>query len=254
MKLSIQAADVTVRNCLVLGGFATGVVGLIDCRFSACKRFLMEDCTAYARTPSAWINGAVMGHDFTVRRCDISGVTDGIGVYNTTGPDANVVHPGQLDPRPHLLRTGLHHWQQDRDSQRLRSSTERASHPDRAKPAGLLHVPDQRPADLRKPGSWQLRVDPDERRRLSGIHYSVVGNWFHGGDDGAQLTLRTGPGEVRGNVFDLTGFSFGGGPPPSRYQIRLDAALVPGITGLMENRWPDGRMLTIGRNSGIRTD
>lgn len=68
------------------------------------------------------------------------------------------------------------------------------------------------------------------------IDYSVVGNWFHGGGDGAQLTLRTGPGEVRGNVFDLTGFSFGGGPPPSRYQIRLDAALVPGITGLMENR------------------
>jgi hypothetical protein len=86
-RLSIKAKNVIVRNCLITGGTLTPAAGLVNCANAAVSNFLMEDCTLVLSNPHYTWNG-IVGHDFTMRRCDVSGTTDLVNVYNTnvTGP------------------------------------------------------------------------------------------------------------------------------------------------------------------------
>jgi hypothetical protein len=88
--VTIKAANVTIKNSRVRGsGPGTFNTGLINCNAAQCKNALIEDVLLVPDYPSIWLDG-VIGHDFTARRVHTYNVVDGFGVYNTTGPAANV--------------------------------------------------------------------------------------------------------------------------------------------------------------------
>jgi len=82
-RISVKAANVTIRNVLVNGQGQTPAAGLINCANAAVSNCIIEDVTIAPNTPH-WTWNGIVGHDFTVRRSDISGTTDGIEVYNTS--------------------------------------------------------------------------------------------------------------------------------------------------------------------------
>ena len=88
--VTIKAADVTIRNSRVRGsGPGSTNTGLINCTSAAVKNAVIEDVTLAPDYPSVWLDG-VLGHDFTAVRVNAYDVVDGFGVFNTTGPAANV--------------------------------------------------------------------------------------------------------------------------------------------------------------------
>lgn len=80
-RLSISAANVTVRNCEIQGN-TTPAAGVITCTSTLVSNAVIEDCTIYATNANyGW--GGVYGHDFTLRRCNVYGTTDIIDIVNT---------------------------------------------------------------------------------------------------------------------------------------------------------------------------
>lgn len=80
-RVSVQAKNVTFENCR----FEAVTDGQVHAGNSGVRNLLIRRCTfrpsAASTTPIA-----VVGHDFTVERCDISGSVDGIRVHNTSAP------------------------------------------------------------------------------------------------------------------------------------------------------------------------
>lgn len=94
--IKVRAANVTIRDCIVRGsGPGTTNTGLIDCNHAAAAGVLVENCLLVPNEPSYWLN-AIIGHDYTIRRCEAYNVVDFCGVYNSTNPAAavNVVIEG----------------------------------------------------------------------------------------------------------------------------------------------------------------
>lgn len=87
-KVTVRAANVTLRNCRIRGNATQASnSGLVDATHASVSNLLIEDCTLAASTPSVWWTG-IIGHNYTARRCNISQVVDGFGVYNTSSPSA----------------------------------------------------------------------------------------------------------------------------------------------------------------------
>lgn len=86
--VKINAADVVVRNCVIRGYPSVPVVStnLVDCTGPNCVDALIEDCEIYAQTPHWRWNTGMVGHDFTLRRCNVHHITDSVGVFNTHAP------------------------------------------------------------------------------------------------------------------------------------------------------------------------
>lgn len=86
--VKVRAANVTVRNCVVRGsGPGTTNTGLIDCNHVAASNVLVENCLLVPDQPSYWLN-AIIGHDYTIRRCQAYNVVDFCGAYNSATPTA----------------------------------------------------------------------------------------------------------------------------------------------------------------------
>jgi hypothetical protein len=87
--INIIAANVTVRNCRVRGYNTppNNLYGLIDCPGNNYQGAVIEDCTLYMAYPALNCD-AIRGRNFTARRCDISNVTDGFGVFDHLEPSA----------------------------------------------------------------------------------------------------------------------------------------------------------------------
>ena len=121
-RVTVSAANVTMRNCRVRGNSTVPSDGssLINATSAACSNLLVEDCSITPDFPHWNWDSAVAGHDYTLRRCDIWGTTDGLNVYNTnavnpynsnvviegnyihdlgwwTGATTNVVHPSDTE-------------------------------------------------------------------------------------------------------------------------------------------------------------
>lgn len=86
-RVSVAAANVTIRRCKIRGRSATTSEGLIQATSAACLNLVVEDCLLVPDYPSYWLTG-ILGHDYTARRCDISRVVDPFGAYNTHSPGA----------------------------------------------------------------------------------------------------------------------------------------------------------------------
>lgn len=80
-KVSIQAKNVTIEGCK-----GTAVIdGLIHAGNSNVRNLLVRRTTLRPASGST-VSIGIVGHDFTIERCDISGTVDGIRVHNTSAP------------------------------------------------------------------------------------------------------------------------------------------------------------------------
>jgi hypothetical protein len=124
-RVSVSAANVTIRNCRIRGGSSpsTGLITLTSASVSNC---VIEDCLITPDYPHSDWNG-VVGHDFTLRRCNIWGTTDGLNIHNThatqpydtnviveqcyihdlswwTAPTGGIVHPSDTETHNDLIQ------------------------------------------------------------------------------------------------------------------------------------------------------
>ena len=87
------SAGTTIRNCILRGGShaPSGATAIIDCNNAAAGNVVVEDCTFYPQVFTLGRDG-IVGHDYEVRRCNISGTTDGMGMFrlSSQGTDCNV--------------------------------------------------------------------------------------------------------------------------------------------------------------------
>lgn len=87
--IKVKAANVTIRNSLERGYPAgitpPGGAGLINASDPAAPNLLVEGVTLLPDVPSPQYTGLI-GHDYTARCVDSSGVVDGFGAYNTSNP------------------------------------------------------------------------------------------------------------------------------------------------------------------------
>ena len=79
----VNAANVTIKRCYIRGGAAKSFnTGLIDCTGANCSNLTVQDCLLLPDHPTLWYDG-IIGHDYTIQRCEIYHTVDGCGVYNT---------------------------------------------------------------------------------------------------------------------------------------------------------------------------
>ena len=79
----VNAANVTIKRCYVRGGAAKSFnTALIDCTAANCSNVVVQDCLLVPDQPTLWYDG-IIGHDYTIQRCEIYHTVDGCGVYNT---------------------------------------------------------------------------------------------------------------------------------------------------------------------------
>lgn len=102
-RVEVRAANVTIRRCRIRGDNSIGSsYGLVHCSSGSVANLLIEDSTIAcdSSTVSQWATG-VLGHDYTIRRCRVYNVEDGIGIFNVASPgspsnvimEANYVGP-----------------------------------------------------------------------------------------------------------------------------------------------------------------
>jgi hypothetical protein len=84
-RVSIAAADVTVKNCRIRGGSTVNASGIATCTNSAVRNALFEDCEIRPDLIT-WGWDCVSGHDYTLRRCNVWGGTDLVHVQNNGAP------------------------------------------------------------------------------------------------------------------------------------------------------------------------
>jgi hypothetical protein len=82
-NVKVQAPGVTFTRCWFAGNAAapTGQIGLLHCQTGS-SGTLIDRCTVRPQTYSYYTNG-VLGHDFTLNRCNISGTVDGCDPFQS---------------------------------------------------------------------------------------------------------------------------------------------------------------------------
>lgn len=112
--VTVETANVTFRNCKFQGGTSyTAGTALVKSTHANVSNLVIEDCTFVAQTPSYYANG-IIGHDFTLRRCNIYHVVDGVNIHNGANAvnvvmESNYIHdlsffspcPYQNDDKTH---------------------------------------------------------------------------------------------------------------------------------------------------------
>jgi hypothetical protein len=79
--VKVNADDVTIRRSIIRGGAAGPGNSAMVVAWGPQRGLTIEDTTLVPDHPSYWLDG-VVGHDFTLRRVDISGVIDSVKVIN----------------------------------------------------------------------------------------------------------------------------------------------------------------------------
>lgn len=94
----LNSANNTIRNCWVIGQPASTLPGghtsaLIQGNYNTSTGNIVEDVTVRPQTPNMYVTG-IMGRGLTIRRCDVSGCVDPVGVTRGTGARADVIITG----------------------------------------------------------------------------------------------------------------------------------------------------------------
>lgn len=84
-QLKIQAANVTIDNCLNTSVGNVTDQGMIDCRHINCVNFTVNRTTFFPNSYNFYTN-SIMGHDWTMNRCVVENTVDGWSPLNTVGP------------------------------------------------------------------------------------------------------------------------------------------------------------------------
>jgi hypothetical protein len=119
-KVNISGKRITYRNCW-FNGPHTETQALAQCSHVNCEQIVFENClflpSSFGSSATEALANCVFGHDFELRRCDLSGAVDCVGLYSgvATEPARNVsilgsfLHdmtyyspdPGQSDNQTH---------------------------------------------------------------------------------------------------------------------------------------------------------
>ena len=87
------AGSALIEDCLLLGGAqaitSDNNLGILWCTNVRTGMAVIKDSIIRPRTESDGRDCA-LGHDYHLERCVLSGGVDGAGIYNTSGPNANV--------------------------------------------------------------------------------------------------------------------------------------------------------------------
>lgn len=272
----VRAANVTIRNCRVRGltaaGFATqdgqGLYGLVTIQSAGATGCVVESCTIVPTTPQWWSVGVKGNYNFTVRRCNISDVVDGIDAYETSGvltAEANFIHDlAFFDNSNDHATDSVHPYWTHNDCIQLSGGT---GHTIRGNTLlGWASASSGMPGTLTANGYPQreiaacITVSPD-KGAVTGLLVTL--NWIDGGVAGFQSNAlpasgSTAMGEISYNRFGMGQHDFGNG---SRYQIRYKSGYT--ITGLSTNVFDavstvpsnlQGATFTTGFTGGIRVD
>lgn len=95
--VNITGKNITYRNCWFNATAIAGGTGLVRALDPNVENILFENClflpSTYASNATDALDNCIMGHDFTLYRCDLSGGIDLVGVYSGVSlstPAANV--------------------------------------------------------------------------------------------------------------------------------------------------------------------
>lgn len=95
--VNVTGKNITYRNCWFNAPAATAASALVRCLNANVQNATFENClfkpSTYELDPSIALGNCIMGHDYTLYRCDLSGGIDLVGVYsgvNLSTPAANV--------------------------------------------------------------------------------------------------------------------------------------------------------------------
>jgi hypothetical protein len=171
--LTINAANVTVRNSIIRGRSTSRMTNLVT---SKSPGFVIEDSELAPQNPSPFIDG-LKGYGFTARRLDIHGTVDGVFIYGSnTTVESSWIH-------------GNRHYQNDPNQ----GGT--PSHDDSIQVQGGTNI---RLIDNRIEGAFNagLMVTQDAGR-LSNVQF--VGNWADGGGCTVNVAEK-GRGPIKGLV------------------------------------------------------
>lgn len=275
--VAVQAAGLQFLNCKFHGGLSwpTSQTAIIDCRHSStiANPPLLVDCTIAAARPSYYRDG-IMGN-FTARRCDISHVNDGMGIYNTsttvgakTVAEANWVHdlvywypePAHTDGTHNdciQIQSGgdIHVIGNFLQGTSVRGDDSANSDTDGANSGGSLSGtnPDK-PTILTQANGPHINGGGVVVQRNTGVALSntviIEKNYFSNGLTG--LNLKVGTYIVQDNRFHRASFYMYS--PTSQYPIRpTDATVGAAIAGLYTtNRYIDNGEVLTEANGGIR--
>ncbi len=95
--VNVTGKRITYRNCWFNATAQAGGTALVRCLNANAEAIYFENClfkpSTYAPSTVDSLGQCIMGHDFTLYRCDLSGAIDLVGVYsgvNSTTPGRNV--------------------------------------------------------------------------------------------------------------------------------------------------------------------
>ena len=272
--VTISAANVTIRNCLIRGrnvGFV--YYGLVNCR-PHYTGTLIERCTIRADYPRYWLNG-IDGGNFTSHRNDISGCIDphntNLGNITVTG---NYCHDFYFANDDGDQATSDPRYWSHNDGVQFRGggvggfSTVRGNnfywYPDTASPidhtailaTGARNDIASNLADYSSSSYYRKTFLSDNPTTPSGRYLwgsgitispdagpvtdlSITENWFEGGGACVQIGNGSSNLGVNNNIGTIANNRFGGDQfnfgAGSRYQIRYKNGQT--IAGLTTNYW-----------------
>ncbi|MGZ4659701.1 MAG: DUF4082 domain-containing protein [Arthrobacter sp.] len=269
--VKVQAGGVQFINCRLRGGLSlpTSQTGIVDARHAnaVANPPLLLDCTIAADRPSYYRDG-IMG-SFIARRCDISNVNDGCGIYNTstsTGANATV-EACYIHDLVYWYPDPAHSDGTHNDCIQIQSGGNIHIIGNYLKGTSLLgddrpfggslsgDDPDK-PTILTQTGGPHINGSCVLVQQNTGVALSnsviVEKNWLSHGLTGANL--QAGTYTFRNNTVDRASFYFYSGNPNNQYPVRPTSSTTGAtVSGLYTtNRYEDDGELLTEANAGIR--
>ncbi|MEC5180964.1 hypothetical protein [Arthrobacter sp. CG_A4] len=253
--IKIRASNVTIRNCRLRGGLQIppSNTGIVDATDAGVKELLVENSTIAPERPSYFRDG-IVGHDYTARRNNIYGTTDGLGIFNRpNGPpaanvvaDANYIHDLSYFSNDPAHVDGTHNdGIQVQGGENIRITGNHVI-------SSTVRGPGSEFSAHGSSGGAAILLQQNVAK-LSGV--VVENNWLDGGQssiviDNANYSNIT--VTVRANRLGRNQYDFGN---DSRYPVRIIDCRASTVTGLFSNVWADTReALGEGAAAGIRYD
>lgn len=250
-SINVQAADVTIRNSRIRGPQDGQVLttGLINATSPSVRNLTIEN-NLLQPDQNVFVYNGIVGHDYTARGNEISRTGDGLGVFNTHGPQANVLIEGNYIhdlawaiPDPERHPEGSHN-----DGIQVQGGSGIVIRNNRietfnARDIGLVNHP-QWSRYAMQGIMVQNNVSPVSDVLISGNHVS-------GGTSGIHLVAEQSGDIARSTISDNTIHNDQRPGPNTDLQILLSGP-VGDVSGLLTNRRVDGTPLAIGKGGGIR--
>lgn len=105
--VNVTGKNITYRNCWFNAPAATALTALVRCLNANVESAYFENClfkpSTYSSGATDALSNCIMGHDFTLYRCDLSGGIDLVGVYSGVSLDTPAQHVSILGCYMHDL-------------------------------------------------------------------------------------------------------------------------------------------------------